>query len=414
MFSGWANGHRSSAALEAVYRIYAHPETRLRPEGAAGTDTGRDPGAGEAQDRQSRMTCALRHLGDGIAGLSFTQVVFAADADYIGQSSRESPGQIAGRAAMAARAIEVYDRQVTTPLAAARGRSQATAGGPEPDCPGARPHLRGAHHAPGHRAAERPAPLLRPARCRVLGRHDRGIPGVRRAAPRRRRPVPDRAGHQPQSRVADPFPRCSAAFELIATRQGIVTTFADAEWHLVRTAARIDYQAGNAPEYPNHRDEDDLIALSRGLGRTCGLPAGEVVGQLTPRIEARITEIEQGPDTAADLGREHARAGTPPYCDLDIDGDATALMHASGETEPMTDANHPHRLALVTAYAQAYRQASGHGLAAAVSPARLAGQSFPRQPGPPAPPGSAPAVPGAPASQARARPGTRPRNGPAR
>ena len=44
----------------------------------------------------------------------------------------------------------------------------------------------------------------------------------------------------------------------------------------------------------------------------------------------------------------------------------------------MTDANHPHRLALVTAYAQAYRQASGHGLAAAVSPARIAGQSFPR------------------------------------
>ena len=87
-------------------------------------------------------------------------------------------------------------------------------------------------------------------------------------------------------------------------------------------------------------------------------------------------------------------------------------MHASGETEPMTDANHPHRLALVTAYAQAYRQASGHGLAAAVSPARIAGQSFP--PRQPAAPGSTPAVPGAPASQARARPGTRPRHGPAR
>ena len=47
MFSGRANGHRSSAALEAVYRIYAHPETRLRPEGAAGTT----PAATQVQAR---------------------------------------------------------------------------------------------------------------------------------------------------------------------------------------------------------------------------------------------------------------------------------------------------------------------------------------------------------------------------
>ena len=58
-------------------------------------------------------------------------------------------------------------------------------------------------------------------------------------------------------------------------------------------------------------------------------------------------------------------------------------MHALGETEPMTDANYPHRLALVTAYAQAYRQASTQGPAAAASPARIATQGFPRHPGPP-------------------------------
>ena len=51
----------------------------------------------------------------------------------------------------------------------------------------------------------------------------------------------------------------------------------------------------------------------------------------------------------------------------------------------MTDANYPHRLALVTAYAQAYRQASTQGPAAAASPARIAAQGFPRHPGPPAP-----------------------------
>ena len=409
MFSGRANGHRSSAALEAVYRIYAHPETRLRPEGAAG----RDPGPGEAHDRLSRMTCGLRHLGDSIAGRSFTQVVFAADADYIGQSSRESPGQIAGRAAMAARAIEVYDRQVTTPPAAARGRSRAAAGNLNRIARVqdltfealitrlATGLLGDLHHYSDRHGAEFWAAMT--AGYRAYAAQRLGAEG----------PFPTGQDTSRSPALLTPSPD-APAFELTATHQGIVTTFADAEWHLIRTAARIDYQARNAPEYPYHRDEDDLIALSRALGRTCGLPAREVVGQLTPRIEARITEIEHGPDTAADLGREHARAGTRPYCDLDIDGDATALMHASGETEPMTDANHPHRLALVTAYAQAYRQASGHGLAAAVSPARIAGQSFPRQPGQPAAPGSTPAVPGAPASQARARPGTRPRHGPAR
>jgi len=127
---------------------------------------------------------------------------------------------------------------------------------------------------------------------------------------------------------------------------------------LVRTAARIDHQTRNAPASSYEPDEDDLLALSRALGGICGQSAEQIVRQLTPQIEARIAEIEQGPDTAAELGREHAQAGTEPYCDLDIDGDATALMHTLGETEPMTSANYPYRLNLVTAYAQAYRQVS--------------------------------------------------------
>ena len=406
MFSGWANGHRSSAALEAIYRIYAHPEAHLRPQEAAGSVTGRDPG--EAHDHLSRMTCALRHLGDGIAGLSFRRVVFGADAAYIRQgSSREIPAQIAGRAAMAARAIDVYDRQVTTPLAATRGRSQAAVVdldrlarmqdlAVEALITRLATGLLGdLHHYADRHGAEFQSAMT--AGYRAYAAQRLGAEG------------PFQTG-QDTSRspgLLTPSPD-APAFELIATRQGIITTSADAEWHLVRTAARIDYQARHAPQYPYQRDEDDLIALSRALGRMCGLPAGEIVAQLTPQTEARITEIEQGPDTAADLGREHGRAGTPPYCDLDIDGDATALMHASGETEPMTDANHPHRLALVTAYAQAYRQAAAQGPAAA-SPARLAAQSFLRGPGQPAPPGSTPAAPDPPASQARARPGNRPR-----
>jgi hypothetical protein len=406
MFSGWANGHRSSAALEAVYRIYAHPEAH-RPEEAAGSGTSRDPG--EAHDRLSRMTCALRHLGDGIAGLSFAPLVTDADAAYVRQSSRESPAEITGRAAAAARAIDVYDRQVTTPLAATRGRSQAAVVDLN--------RIARLQDLTFEALITRLATGLLGDLHHYCDRHGTGFQSAMSAgyqayaAQRLGAEGPFQTGQDTSQSppLLTPSPDAPAS-ELIATSQGIVTTSADAEWHLVRTAARIDYQARHAPEYPYHRDEDDLIALSRALGRMCGLPAGEIVRQLTPRIEARITEIERGPDTAADLGSEHGRAGTPPYCDLDIDGDATALMRASGETEPMTDANHPHRLALVTAYAQAYRQAAAQGPAAAASPARMAAQAFPRGPGQPAPPGSAPAAPDPPASQARARPGNPPRH----
>ena len=82
-------------------------------------------------------------------------------------------------------------------------------------------------------------------------------------------------------------------------------------------------------------------------------------------------------------------------------------MHALGETEPMTDANAPYRLALVTAYAEAYRQASTHGPASAASPARIAAQGFPHPPGPPITP-AGPAAPDPAARPARARPAADP------
>ena len=191
---------------------------------------------------------------------------------------------------------------------------------------------------------------------------------------------PFQTGLDPDQHPASALAPSPAASGLIATRQGIVTSFADAEWLLVRTAARIDYQTGNAPASSYEPDEDDLLAL----GGMCGQSAEQIVRQLTPQIEARIAEIKRGPDTAAELGREHGQAGAEPDCDLDIDGDATALMHALGETEPMTGANYPYRLNLVTAYAQAYRQASTQGPAAAASPARIAAEGFPHHPaGPP-------------------------------
>ena len=77
------------------------------------------------------------------------------------------------------------------------------------------------------------------------------------------------------------------------------------------------------------------------------------------------------------LSTANGRTGLQPYCDLSIDGDATALLHALGETEWMTDANHGYRVSLVLAYADAYKQASQNGPPAAVTPARAAARDFP-------------------------------------
>jgi hypothetical protein len=180
----------------------------------------------------------------------------------------------------------------------------------------------------------------------------------------------------------------------------VVTALGDAEWLLIRTAARIEQKEQRG--YTSDRDLDDRRALTDALARACSLPEADVLSQLTSKIAARVTEIEHGPAEAAQLGREHGQAGIEPYCDLDIDGDATALLSALGETEPMTDANHGYRVSLVIAYADAYQQASHQGPSAADSPARVAARDFPPQ-HLPTPHAGAPASPDA-ASPARAQP----------
>ena len=180
---------------------------------------------------------------------------------------------------------------------------------------------------------------------------------------------------QPRATTLSPAP--SPPFEPVATNQGVVTSFGDAEWLLIRTTARIRDFEHRGFGTADHRDLDDRRALADALAGACGRPAGEILGQLAPQIAARVTEIERGPAAAAELGREHGRTGIQPYCDLSIDGDATALLHALGETEWMTNANHGYRVSLVLAYADAYKQASQHGPPAADTPARAAARDFP-------------------------------------
>ena len=84
---------------------------------------------------------------------------------------------------------------------------------------------------------------------------------------------PFQTGLDPGQHPARPDPSGrSARTRLIATRQGIITSLADAEWLLVRTAARIDYQARNAPASPYQPDQDDLLTLSRALAGMAASP----------------------------------------------------------------------------------------------------------------------------------------------
>ena len=305
VFSGWANGHRAHAAREA---INAYWKAQLQPGEAAGSGTGGDPG--EVHDRLSRMTCALRHLADGIAGMSFAPALSSADADYIRQSGLVSPAVIARRAATAAQALDVYDLKVMMPPLWVPGRRDDNLADLR--------HRADMQELSFEAVMDRLTAELLCDLHYYADQHNTDFESVLaasyRAYARQRLSVegPFGTGQDSSLRPALLIPSAAApAFELIATHQGIVASFADAEWHLVRTAARIDYQARHAPAYPYERDEDDLIALSRALGGMCGLSAEQIILQLTPRIEARIAEIEQGPEKAAELGHEHGHAGIP-------------------------------------------------------------------------------------------------------
>ena len=405
IYTGRAAGQHAVAAFEA---IAGYARERLRPWTAGAGQGGREPA--HDHNRLSGMLCALRHLTDKYAEISFRSVLEDSKREYRRQRADPHRALPAGAAA-AAWAIGTCHRSINTP--------EQFRGSAWP--PDALEGLRGyaAMAGQGFPAAigSITGQLITDLRHYADRQHidfgtvmtaaDQAYASQRLAAEGPFQTGLD-PGQHPAPVLTPPAPAPAAG--LIATRQGIITSLADAEWLLVRTAARIDYQARNAPASPYQPDQDDLLALSSALAGMSGQPAEQVIIQLTPRIEARITEIERGPETAAELGRGHGHAGTGPYCDLDIDGDATALMRALGKTEPMTDANYPHRLNLVTAYAHAYRQARTPGPATAASPARIAAQGFPRHLGPAATPAEQDPA----ARQARARTRSRPWHGPAR
>jgi len=396
MTSFHANNQRAVAALEAV-AAYAHTVPWPTSSPPRRADPERD------RERLSQVLCGVRHLSDQFYGLRFHQVRDAADELYT-QARTIAPDSPTGAEAAAA-AIGIYE--LTMPAWMRR-----PGGVWPPDT------LAEFDSYAGSRGISREAAVTLltaglVASLRQYADHHSLDFGSALAAGLRAHAQqclsaygPIDTGLAPGQRLALVLTRSADAppFEPVVTHQGVVTAPGDAEWLLVRTAARIEH--GQQYGYPTgDRDLDDRRALSGVLARACSLPEADVLSTLMPQISARVTEIEHGPAEAARLGREHGQTGTEPYCDLDIDGDAGALLSTLGETEWMTDANHGYRESLVTAYADAYKLASQHGLSAAGSPARAAARSFPplRLPSPDAGTSASPGA--ATPAQAQPRPG---------
>jgi hypothetical protein len=399
------NGQRAVSAQQA---ISAYAQARHHSAGTAARDAGgRDPV--QEHDRLSRLLCALRHHADHVGMLSFHDALSAARQDAGRPRAGYAPVN-AIRAAAGAHALDAYERDSRAP---AQYHGSAWPAGSVAD-------LRAYASRQGI-SFEAAISGLTTALVTDLRHYadwhgidfEAAVPASNRtyAEQRLREEGPFETGHEIRSAgTLLAAAGAAALFRPVATHQGVITAFGDAEWHLVRTAARIRDRERRGFQEAYRPDIDDRRTLSGALGETCGLAGTGILRKLTPRIEARGMEIERGVTAAADLGRAHGRARAQPYCDLEAGGDATALLRAFGETEWTTDANHPYRLALVATYTEAYLSASAQGPPAAISPARIAARGFPRPAGQPTPQGGAPPAPGPP-SHVRARPGTRPRQG---
>jgi hypothetical protein len=373
LFSFRANARTAVAALEAVAN---GARADYRPGDAVPITAQRDPDQELA--RLPRMLCALRHLTGEAGGIAFTDVLSAANEQYLALNVGPTQPATTSRAVMADEAISIFERSITAP------RQHASSFWP-PDTLSllrsyASRHGLGFEPAVASLMAQLIADLRHYADHQGIDFQQALSSGLQAHALRRLRAEGQfQTGQEHGQMQAPAFPLpAGASFQPTATNQGVVVSHADAEWLLIRTAARNQQRRHNGLP-ADRRDADDERVLTEALATARSQAPAEFLTGLAPQIAARVMQIEDGPAAAAELGRDHGRTGTPPYCDLDIDGDATALLHALGETEWMTAANHSYREDLVNAYAEAYQQAAGHGPPLTDSPARIASRDFPRQ-----------------------------------
>ena len=395
-----ANGRSAAAAFEAIGRC-ARAEA---PQDSLPPAISGDPAQEHA--RLAGAVCALRHLADRFSRLSFGDAMRAADKEYKLPRIGYGRPAMAARVGMAGEAIGICERSIAAPRRHHRGfwppdtlsylYGHARSRGVSLDSIVAGLTTRlltDLRHYADHQGTDFQQALAAGTRAH--------------AEQRLRAEGPFETGQQHgQLPAAAPLP-VTEPFPLTATNQGIVISAADAEWLLIRTAAR-NQQSRESGLSASPRDADDERVLTEALAAARRQAAEEVFAGLAPQVATRVMQIEDGPARAAGLGREHGRTATPPHCDLEIDGDAGKLLDALGETERTTNSNHGYRLSLVTAYAEAYQQATRHGTPPGGSPAHIAARDFPH----PSPTSGTPSAPGpvrwAPASPQAQRHGHRP------
>jgi hypothetical protein len=100
-------------------------------------------------------------------------------------------------------------------------------------------------------------------------------------------------------------------FRPVRTGQGTVGSLAEAEAVLISTAARIQISHLHETR-PARADIRDRHLLASALGQACGLTPEEMLRQAEIQVTATVRR-ELAMQAAADLGREHARTGTPPF-----------------------------------------------------------------------------------------------------
>ena len=378
------NRQRAVAAFETI-RSYAATRNELGSLAFRGGITGDQR---QDQDRLIRLLAALRHHSDCVSGLRFDDATRTGRWQYDRERTRLrgfiNPYQVAA----ARRAIHIHEKENRTPALYGGGfwspdtlrdlRRYAD-----------RKHV-SFEAAMGSLTAGLITDLLHYAHRYGLD-FDEALTasGTAYTEQRLREEGPFQAG-QDTGRDAILVPSATPPFRPIATSQGVVTSGSDAEWLLVRTAARVrDTERRGHAISDLTEDIDDKQALSAALATACSLSSSAVLDRLEPRISARAGKMQHAVEAAAHMGRAHGLAGVQPYCPLDADGDDSRLMAAFGETEPTTHANAGYRLALAGAYTDAYKLASATSGPSTLMPTEQTGRDFPHRPVGLVPPGGA-------------------------
>jgi hypothetical protein len=312
------------------------------------------------QDRLVRLLCDLRHYAHRTNGLGFAEVLERAREDH----ERQQAGVASlARDMAAARAVDGHKLHAPQRDGERDAAVEKASAGLSPALISDLWHYADTHGADFTEVLAMSERSYTEQRLQEEGPFLAGCHTISRALPSPSPAVP--------------------SFQPAATSQGVVTSVGDAEWLLVRTAARLqelEQRGHTALALPS--DISDRRVLSEALGAACELTGPEVLRRLEPWIRERVESIRSGVADAAAMGHEHGVTGIEPYCRLDMDGHDSRLMDAFGETEPTTDANALHRLALIRAYTTAYARARKQ---AGAAPAELAERDFPQGPGAPPP-----------------------------